>query len=798
MITPLPSVPRLEIRVQSEIEQKIAARFGVLPNFFRLASEEPEITRNFWGFAQFAYLDNPLPALFKERLFVYLSRFCRVRYCIARHLGFLVGLGRPAGDKLCTPQSAAEVFPLLQRTLSVGTRLDAQLEECRTLGRLTAIPEPESAAEQAVFAFASHVFLQTADAPRTQQALGRLLNATSLEYLNLLLAFVRTAHYWTEIHPDLKMESDIEEFLAAYPGLSTYVLGAPEDLGRNAEIADHLEYLRNLGLAERGFLTSENVGTTARLELALRASRMGTFAWRVQEDRYELDRRMLALLGLETNDTAAVSKLLSDIFCAEDNADYTKAIARAIDPSGAGTLREDLRVTYQDGSVHWLSITAQMIFDDSRPIVMYGMAAEITEQKQAEQNQRDRNYRETFLLALGDALGSLSDPAAVQGVACSLLGKYLVAQCATYSEVPGTKSFGLRQDTNGPSSFSDVQSLSLGGEDAVAGIASGEPMVITDAAADARISAASRALFASLGVSAVIIVGIVRQEKWVATCRVQSTTPRQWTLTEIELVRVTAQRIWEFSERVRGEAVIAQTQKMATLGRLAASIAHEINNPLEALTNIIFLAQSQVDLSVDSRATLQMADAELRRIAHTTRQVLGFYSESGSPVSVSIIDILNSSVELLSGKIAVKNAIIEREWLSDQRIYGVAGELRHVFSSLLINSLDAIKPGGTIRLRVAHCARFSGISKPGVRVTVADNGSGIASKFRTQIFEPLFTTKGSIGNGLGLWISKQIVQRHGGSIRMRTSTEIPSGTVFSVFLPLQAGGNDPRDRSFSL
>ena len=114
----------------SALEVDIANRFGVLPNFFRLSSIDPTITANLWGFALFAYLDNPIPSLFKERLFVYLSRFCAVRYCIARHVGFLVGLGRPAGDSECLPQTVKDVLPLLRRTLSRGAELSPLLKVC--------------------------------------------------------------------------------------------------------------------------------------------------------------------------------------------------------------------------------------------------------------------------------------------------------------------------------------------------------------------------------------------------------------------------------------------------------------------------------------------------------------------------------------------------------------------------------------------------------------------------------------------------------------------------------------------
>src|SRR5258705_11897140 len=113
--------------MRTELESRVAARFGVLPNFFRLTTDDPKITENLWGFAQFAYLDNPLPSLLKERLFVYLSLFCEVRYCIARHVGFLVGLGRPAGDRSSLPETVAQVVLLIRRPLPRGDALEAHL-----------------------------------------------------------------------------------------------------------------------------------------------------------------------------------------------------------------------------------------------------------------------------------------------------------------------------------------------------------------------------------------------------------------------------------------------------------------------------------------------------------------------------------------------------------------------------------------------------------------------------------------------------------------------------------------------
>ncbi len=211
------------------LQDGIRERFGVLPGFFRLASSDTSITRSLWGFAQVAYLDNPMPPLFKERLFVYLSRFCEIRYCIARHVGFLVGLGRPAGDAACLPQAIEDVLPLLKVPLAHGELFTPMLEVCRLLGRpMAAYPAPDSAAERALFACATHLFLQTPDAPRAHAALREVMTPQALEHLNVFLAFVRTAHYWTRLHPELALEDDVTQLLATHEALAQCILNDPE------------------------------------------------------------------------------------------------------------------------------------------------------------------------------------------------------------------------------------------------------------------------------------------------------------------------------------------------------------------------------------------------------------------------------------------------------------------------------------------------------------------------------------------------------------------------------------------
>jgi PAS domain-containing protein len=212
-----------------ELQRRVYERFGVVPNFFQLSPETSEITENLWGFAQAAYLDNPLPSVFKERLFVHLSRFCAVRYCIARHAGFLIGLGRPAGDKDARAESVVDVVKLLRRPLARGPELKSRLLFCsKCPAPLIEMPPADTQMEDGIFSLAGHVFLQTADAPECLDALERLLGNVRVQYLLLFLAFVRAAHYWTRVHPEIQFEDDIKQLLATHEALASCIMDDPE------------------------------------------------------------------------------------------------------------------------------------------------------------------------------------------------------------------------------------------------------------------------------------------------------------------------------------------------------------------------------------------------------------------------------------------------------------------------------------------------------------------------------------------------------------------------------------------
>jgi hypothetical protein len=213
---------------QNSFTDQVAKRFRLVPNFFVSAPDAPEIVERLWAFAAAAYLDNPIPTLFKERLFVFLSRFCPVRYCIVRHCGFLIGYGHSAGDPAAQVQTIEQVMTLLQTPPPWRRDLAPIYSSLEGMNRPVDWPAPDTEIEDQLFAACALIFVNPMQSERALLALRHALGGKRAEYLLALLAFIRTAHYWTLVHPAIEMEEDVKQLMGRHKELAGLLLQEPD------------------------------------------------------------------------------------------------------------------------------------------------------------------------------------------------------------------------------------------------------------------------------------------------------------------------------------------------------------------------------------------------------------------------------------------------------------------------------------------------------------------------------------------------------------------------------------------
>ncbi len=245
--------------------------------------------------------------------------------------------------------------------------------------------------------------------------------------------------------------------------------------------------------------------------------------------------------------------------------------------------------------------------------------------------------------------------------------------------------------------------------------------------------------------------------------------------------------LFNIEERKRAEEALRHSERLAATGRLAATIAHEINNPLEGVTNLLYLIARAPGLDPQVLDYANMAQSELLRVGRITKQTLAFHRESAAPVLIDLRELIESVVYLYERKMKDKAIQLSQDVTFRGRLKGFPTELRQVLVNLFENAVEASPPGGRLRIRAYPSREWNNSRAPGVRIVIADDGPGIPRDQYARIFDPFYTTKGEKGTGLGLWVTQSIVHKHGGSIRLRSSTGPKrSGTVFSVFLPVPA------------
>ena len=246
--------------------------------------------------------------------------------------------------------------------------------------------------------------------------------------------------------------------------------------------------------------------------------------------------------------------------------------------------------------------------------------------------------------------------------------------------------------------------------------------------------------------------------------------------------------VMDITERKRNEEVLRRAEKLAAVGRLGATIAHELNNPLEAVTNLVYLVRKNKSLDEKTQRQLEVLDQELARMADMTRRTLGFYRDTSSAVPVFPTEVMDEVLTLYARRLQSKLIDLKRDYQTHDEVSAFPGEIRKVFSNLIANAIDAVSNRGRITIRISNSQDWRNPGVRGVRITVADSGSGIHPVDKSKIFEPLYTTKTETGTGLGLWLSKDIVQSHGGSISVHSGGWPGPNcrTVFSVFIPAKS------------
>lgn len=284
-----------------------------------------------------------------------------------------------------------------------------------------------------------------------------------------------------------------------------------------------------------------------------------------------------------------------------------------------------------------------------------------------------------------------------------------------------------------------------------------------------------------------IQAGLAAEGRWDGNLRHRRKDGREIVVASRHAVHESASVVLEINRditaQVMAEEALRRNERLAAMGKLAGIVAHEINNPLEAITNTFYLLSQHPSLDDEARHYAELADQELARIAHITRQTLSFYRESQRAVPVTISELMENVLELQQRPIQLANVELEKRYTATGSVHGFPSELKQVFMNLVSNAIQAMPSGGRLRISIKDAPGRNG-SPASVEVFITDTGSGISPEHGQRLFEPFFTTKSVKGTGLGLWISRGIVHKHDGSLRFRSLfTPTRTTTTFRISVP---------------
>ncbi|HEV2325582.1 MAG TPA: PAS domain S-box protein [Terracidiphilus sp.] len=473
--------------------------------------------------------------------------------------------------------------------------------------------------------------------------------------------------------------------------------------------------------------------TTKRFRLAQSAAQIGTWEWDPVEDRNALSSELYRMFGTSRSDPESAKRWMERVL----PEDWPMVSQLMMEGHRRGKMEFEYRYQHPENGVRWFFCKGRRARGETR---MYGIVQDITARKAAQEaSQR---------LA---AIVECSDDA--------IAGKDLAGIVTSWNR-SAERMFGYTAEEMVGRPITTIIPPELHKDEAtiLATIGRGERI---DHFETVRVNKAGERIDVSLTVSPVRnehgdIVGAAKIAR-------------------------------DITQQRKAERALRTSERLASVGRLAATVAHEINNPLEAITNLVFLAKSATSRE-DANKFLAMAEDELTRVSHLTRQTLGFYREPRQVARVGVGELIESLASVFTARARSRGIKVQAEISENAASLNVPAEMRQVLANLVANSMDAMEGGGLVRIRASAARRPQGDREHGVRLTIADTGSGIPATVRPKLFEPFFTTKKDVGTGLGLWVCKGIVENNRGTIHLKSCAEPGrSWTAFSVFLPLKAG-----------
>lgn len=496
-----------------------------------------------------------------------------------------------------------------------------------------------------------------------------------------------------------------------------------------------------LDITERKNAEEQLRKSEERLRLANLAAGVATWDWDLMLDRVYWSPEYFRVLGLAPDTPMIVAEWRKQIH-PDDQPMVGDAVRQAI-KSAEKEFRLECRVVPREGFVRWIHTRATIFRNpEGRAVRIVGVSVDISDRKDVEERLRESGQRLQSALLAGQLAGWDWD-----------LGNNVVRW---FSEVPALHGMTTAAD----SGFWDR-----------------------------NIHPDDRERLQSA-------IEVAVREEHSFECEFRLVRPDgavHWLASRGDVVRddhgqpVRALGVsYDITERRRAEEALRVAEKFATAGRMAAALSHEINNPLEAVTNIMYLLRTDGELTSRLRELVSTADRELARVAHIVRQSLSFYREDTRPTPVTLHSVIEEVLALYERRIRQAGVTVDARYDFRGEIPVIAGELRQVISNLVINALDVLPNGGRLRLRVGAASDWRNGGERRARITIADNGPGIPAELKQHLCQPFFTTKGEKGTGLGLWVTAGILNKYGGSLRVRSSTrEGASGAVFCAYLPCE-------------